>query len=224
MSKAAERCTFCVTGTAETRDHIPPRCFFAEKVPSVPARITVPSCRECHHESQRTDGTIRNLLISVRDTESASIVKKHLAHKRDKSFALDRMEFSRLLAITCRVDVTSPGGIFLREDFAFNSDTPVMHSFVERMCRGLVRAEFGLEYFEANVGWRLNVEQPNIVYQGMAKFGRLRALHGVFIYAITRPKEDEPIWVIMKFYRRLEIFARIKPASRLTLDSQSLAK
>jgi hypothetical protein len=80
-------------------------------------------------------------------------VKKHLAHKRDKSFVLDRMELPRLLAITRRVDVMSPGGIFLREDFAFNFDTPVMHSFVERMCRGLLHAEFGLGYFEANIGW-----------------------------------------------------------------------
>jgi hypothetical protein len=220
MKKSADTCTFCSTGEGETRDHIPPRCFFAEKLPSVPKLMTVPSCRECHGESQRTDGTIRNLLISIRDTEGAPIVKHHLAQKRDRSFSLDRMELPRLAAITRRVDVMSPGGIFLREDLAFDFNTPVMHSFVERMCRGLLRAEFGLEYFEADIGWRLNVEQPDIVYQGLAKFGRLRVIHDVFVYAVTRPKGDEPIWVIMNFYRRMEIFARVKPRATIVPDPQ----
>ncbi len=111
--------------------------------------------------------------------------------------------------MTQKVDVVSPGGIFLREDLVLNLDTPLMHSFVHRMCRGLLRAEFGLEYFEADIGWRLNVEQPPIVYQGLAKFGRVRVIHDVFIYAVTKPKGDAPNWVIMNFYRRLEIFARV---------------
>jgi hypothetical protein len=196
--------------------------FFLRKVTNASKPITVPACRECHRESQSTDGTIRNLLISVRETESAPIIRHHLAHKRDKSFALDRMELPRLFAITRRVDVMSPGGIFLREDFAFDFDTPVMHSFVERMCRGVLRAEFGLGYFDANVDWRLNVEQSDVVYQGLAKFGRVRAIHDVFIYGVTRPKEDRPIWVIINFYRCLEIFAQVKPAKKLTSDSENL--
>lgn len=222
MSKPDDRCTFCVDGVATTRDHIPPRCFFSAKLPDLPALITVPCCRNCHRESQRTDGTVRNVLVSLRDTESASIVRHHLAHKRDRSFEVDRRELPRIISMTQQVDVVSPGGIFLREDLVLNLDTPLMHSFVHRMCRGLLRAEFGLEYFEANIGWRLNVEQPDMVYQGLAKFGRLRVLHGVFIYAVTRPKDDEPIWVIMNFYRRLEIFARVKRANRLRLDLHRL--
>jgi hypothetical protein len=148
------------------------------------------------------------LLISVRDTESVPIVKNYLAHKIDKSFALDRMKLPRLLAIARQLDLMSPRGIFLRKDFAFDFDKPVMHVFVERMSRCLVRAEFGLEYFEANVDWRLNVEQPTTVYQGMAEFGRWRAVHDVFIYLSRGPKDDEPIWVII-------IFARVKPANRV---------
>jgi hypothetical protein len=113
------------------------------------------------------------------------------------------------MSMTREVDRISPGGIFLGKDLAFSFDTPLMHSFVERMCRGLLRAEFGLTYFSADIEWRLNVEQLDIVYHGLAKFGRLRIIHEVFAYAMTQPKEGQPGWIIMNFYRRFEIFARV---------------
>src|ERR1039458_1915521 len=74
MTKADGPCTFCADGLGETRDHVPPRCFFSSKVPALPALITVPCCRKCHTESQRTDGTVRNVLVSLRDIEPAGIV------------------------------------------------------------------------------------------------------------------------------------------------------
>ncbi|MGI8435651.1 MAG: hypothetical protein ACR2NX_01920 [Chthoniobacterales bacterium] len=148
-------------------------------------------------------------MISVEDTESSRLVQKHLAPKRDKSFSVDRKELPRLMSMMREADRVTPGGIFLGKDLAFSFDTPLMHAFVHRMCRGLLRAEFDLEYFEADIGWRLNVDQPDIVYQGFAKFGRVRAIHEVFAYAVTKPKADDPAWVVMNFYRRLEIFARV---------------
>jgi hypothetical protein len=217
MPKKTVRCTFCATGIATTRDHIPPRCFFPEKLPSRPEPITVPCCRACHLESQRSDGTIRNLLISVEDTESAPVVQQHLITKRDKSFSVDRKEMPRLMSMMREADRTSAGGIYLGKDLAFTFDTPLMHSFVRRMCRGLLRAEFGLNYFEADIGWRLNVQQPDAVYYGLVKFGRVRVLHEVFAYAVTEPKENKPGWVILNFYRRLEIFARVMQQSVGTL-------
>lgn len=209
INKGAKSCTFCATGVAETRDHIPPRCFFPEKLPSLPQPITVPCCRKCHFDSQRSDGTVRNLLISVEDTESSSVVQRHLAPKRDKDFSLDRKELPRLMSMMQEADRMSPGGIFLGRDLAFNFDTPLMHRFVRRMCRGLLRAEFDLGYFDADIAWRLNVEQPDLVYHGLAKFGRMGVIHEVFAYALTQPKDNQPGWVIMNFYRRLEIFARV---------------
>lgn len=122
---------------------------------------------------------------------------------------MDRKELPRMMSITRRVERISPGGIFLGKDLAFNFDTPLMHSFVDRMCRGLLRAEFGIEYFIGNIEWRLNIDLEDIIYQAMAKFGRMRIIHDVFAYQVTQPKNNEPGWAIMNFYRRLEIFARI---------------
>jgi hypothetical protein len=120
-----------------------------------------------------------------------------------------------------RVERISPGGIFLGKDLAFNFDTPLMHSFVGRMCRGLLRAEFGIEYFTGDIEWRLNIDLEDIIYQAMAKFGRMRIIHDVFAYQVTEPKDKEPGWAIMNFYQRLEIFARIarREPVRASVDS-----
>lgn len=96
------------------------------------------------------------------------MVRKHLVPKRDRSFSYDRKELPRLMTMMKEVDRMSPGGIFLGKDLAFNFGTPIMHAFVHRMCRGLLRAEFHLGYFDADIGWRLNVEQPDI----FARVGR----------------------------------------------------
>jgi hypothetical protein len=137
-----DSCVFCVTGAAETRDHVPPRSFFPEKLPSSTRLITVPCWKTCHKASQATDGVLRNLFISVRETESTPHVKQGLVMKRDRGFDRNRFELLRLLQIAQRVEVKSPGGIFLRDDLAFNCDVPVVHNFVERVCRALLWEEF----------------------------------------------------------------------------------
>lgn len=114
-----------------------------------------------------------------------------------------------MMSIMSRVERTSPAGIFLGKDLAFDFDTPLMHAFVARMCRGLLRAEFGIEYFVGEIDWRLNIELEDIIYRAMAQFGRMRIFHDVFAYQVTPPKDNETGWAIMNFYQRLEIFARI---------------
>ena len=138
---------FCPDGAAETRDHVPPRSFFPEKLPSSTRLITVPCCKTCHNASQTTDGVLRNLFISVRETESTPYVKQGLVSKRDRSFDRNRSELMRLLQLSQRVEVKSPAGIFLRDDLAFNFDVPIVHKFVERAARAVLWEEFRLPYF-----------------------------------------------------------------------------
>jgi len=205
----AERCLFCALGAAETRDHVPPRSFFPAKLPPSTRLITVPCCNSCHKVSQATDPILRNLFISVSETESSQHVKEGLAGKRDRSFDRNRAEFMRLLRLVQRVEVKTPAGIFLRKDLAFNFDVPIVHAFVERTCRAVLWEEFRLPYFVGTFGWRMNVDLGDLVYAGLAKFGRVRKVHDVFAYGVTVPKDGAPGWVVLNFYGSLEIFARV---------------
>ena len=205
-----ESCVFCPIGIGETRDHVPPRSFFPETLPSSIRLVTVPCCNNCHKKSQATDSVLRNLFISVRETESTPHVKQALVSKRDRSFDRNRSELMRLLQIAQQVEVKSPGGIILRDDLAFNFDVPMVHNFVQRICRALLWEEFRLGYFSGSFGWRMNIDLGDLAYPGLAKFGRVRKVHDVFTYGLTRPKEGDPGWVVMNFYGTLEIFARVE--------------
>lgn len=205
-----ESCVFCPDGCAETRDHVPPRSFFPAKLPTSTRLITVPCCNSCHKVSQAKDAILRNLFISVRETESSHHVKEGLVGKRDRSFDRNRAEFLRLFRLVQRVEVKTPAGIFLREDFAFNFDVPIVHEFVERACRAVFWEEFRLPYFVGRFGWRKNVDLGDLAYAGLAKFGRVRKVHDVFAYGVTAPKDGTPGWVVLNFYGSLEIFARVE--------------
>jgi hypothetical protein len=130
------------------------------------------------------------LFISVRETESTPHVRQSLVSKRDRGFDRNQSELLRLLQLSERVEVKSPGGIFLRDDLAFNFDVLVVHNFIERLCRALLWEEFRVGYFAGSFGWRMNMDLGDLAYAGLAKFGRVRKVHDVFAYGLTRLKED----------------------------------
>src|SRR2546425_10087754 len=107
------KCVFCADGIGSTADHVPPRSFFPEKLPHGTNLITVPCCTACHKASQVDDGTVRNLLISLEDTESLPIVKTHLLPKRDRAFLRTGAEIKRLIELTSTKEVVTTGGIYL---------------------------------------------------------------------------------------------------------------
>ena len=152
---------------------------------------------------------LRNLFVSTTETEAMSHVKNDLRFRRDRSFDRKKAELLRLLRLTKVVEVKSPGGIIIRDDLAFDFNTPAVNAFVIRLCRGLLWEEFRIEYFSGTFDWRMNVELEDAIYEGMAAFGRVRKVHDIFAYGVTAPKNGEPGWVVMNFYGSLEIWARI---------------
>ena len=56
----------------------------------------------------------------------------------------------------------------------------------------------------------MNVKLEDIIYQGMAKFGRARKVHEIFEYMVMKSDKDHLAWVIMKFYGTLEFWAKIE--------------
>jgi len=191
-------------------DHVPPRSMFPKTLAPDVEMVSAPACTECHDANQRDDVVIRNVLISTQDTEQHPAVIGGLAGKRDRSFirSLQRSggDFQQILQTIKLVDVKTPAGIYLGQDWAFNFDTPVMNRFVERLSRALLWYEFRQPHFNGNFGWRMNVEMPTLVYEGMQRFGRLRKVDDVFAYGVTPLKDDAPSWTITNFYGMIEFF------------------
>jgi hypothetical protein len=204
-----ERCIFCPEGHGQTRDHVPPRSFFPTKLPPHTRLITVPSCRSCHSVSQRNDALIRNLFVSLEQTESTPYVRRDLLFKRDRSFDRHPAELRRLFQLTRLVEVRSPGGIVLRDDLAFDLEAPVVTAFLTRLCRALLWEEFKLQHFEGEFDWRMSVDPDPMIYEGCSRLGRFRKVHDVFAYGATQPRPPDPGWLIINFYGRFEIIARV---------------
>jgi hypothetical protein len=103
------------------------------------------------------------------------------------------------------VDVKTPAGIYLGRDWAFDFDYPVMNLFVERLSRALLWYEFRQPHFNGAFGWRMNLEMPTLVYEGMQRFGRVRRVGDVFAYGIMPLKDDEPSWAVANFYGLIRV-------------------
>jgi hypothetical protein len=63
-------CIYCDSSASITRDHVPPRSIFPAELPDDTQLVTAPACSSCHKTNQKDDSTIRNILISTRETET----------------------------------------------------------------------------------------------------------------------------------------------------------
>lgn len=76
-------CTYCPKG-ADTRDHIPPLCFFPGPRPA--ELLTVPCCRSCNQTAGADDEQMRNLLAALEDSEGHEAIHEYLRPKMHRSF------------------------------------------------------------------------------------------------------------------------------------------
>lgn len=197
-------------------DHVPPRAIFPEKLPSGTHMVTAPACQPCHDDNQKDDSTIRNLLISIEYVEQHPAILGGLAGKRDRSFSRSMNspdgDFLQVLSVMKLIDRETPAGVYIGKDWAIDYDNAVMNRFVCRLGRALLYYEFGQSYFEGHFGWRLNLEVPKLVYEGMHQFGKVRKVTDVFAYGVTPLKDSGPGWVVANFYGRTEFLIRIENA------------
>lgn len=114
-SDSTENCIYCVNGTAEDRDHVPPQCFFSTPRPS--NLITVPACAKCNWSFGKVDERARNLLTSLESTEGHQAITSQLAAKRDRSYKRGKgTNLQYMLQSMKLIDYHSPGGIYLGKD------------------------------------------------------------------------------------------------------------
>jgi len=164
----------------------------------------------------KDDTTIQNILISTRDAEMHPAVIGGLAGKRNRSLErssdLSSGDFRKLFDTMELVEVHTPTGINLGKEWAFDLDKPIMNRFMERLSRAILSYDFDQTYFSGAFEWRMNVEISPLVYEVIQRFGHIRRVCDIFSYGVTPLRDDGPSWLIVNFYRSIELFIRVENA------------
>lgn len=202
-------CIYCSSGVGSTRDHVPPKAFFQSPIPRDAQLITVP-CREaCRQRDQANDELVRNILVSIEDTEGIEYVSKHVLPRRDRAIERSSSQLSKMKGFTRWVTRRSEKGEVLREDWAFSLSDPRISQFLERVGRALLFAETKQGYFEAKFGWRLDPHISPKFYQiAIARYPNRKILEA-FAYVVL-PTAKRVEFVIVQFYGRIEFLLRFE--------------
>ncbi len=200
-------CIYCPTGVGSTRDHVPPKGFFQDPVPTDAQLITVPCCESCRQRDHANDELVRNVLTSLEDTEPLDYVSKHVVPRRNRALERSHPQVLKVMGLMHRVVLQNEKGEVLREDWAFSLDHPCITQFLERVGRALLFKELGQGFFEADFGWRLNPPIPPELYQfAVANFPKRRVLDVVAYVVSPAPKNVH--WIIVQFYGGVEFLLR----------------
>jgi hypothetical protein len=205
-------CVYCGAEDGSTLDHIPPRGFFPESVSSDVNLITVPCCESCRLKDQRDDEFIRNIFVSLQQTEDHPTIAQDVSKRRDRSFMRDPSQLLRLADIMKQVDVVTPTGIYVGRGFAMNLDDPRMHRFVERVSRAVLHDAHGEAYFPTNCSWKANLPFIDHVLKLAPPEIKRKTVSDVFAYFSPRLDQAGIYWVVLVFYERLLIVARLAKA------------
>ncbi|RJP94847.1 MAG: hypothetical protein C4518_02465 [Desulfobacteraceae bacterium] len=155
-------CIYCGGKEATTRDHVPPKSFFAKPRPS--NLITVPSCNDCNCEYGKDDERIRNLIISIDTTEIHPMVKGKIDKKRDRSFRRKegRSNLGHFINSIRMVKRYTENGEYLDLFPAFDLDQSIIDRFLERMVRALLYKENGMEYIDLDLKWKMAPSEKDL--------------------------------------------------------------
>jgi hypothetical protein len=147
-------CIYCGQRPATTKDHVPPKSFFAQPRPD--NLITVPCCYQCNAGYGTDDERVRNILTSQDATEDHTAIREQLGGKRNRSWQRNqgKSSFRHVVASLKVVDAYTASGIFLGERLAFDLDQPVIDRFIGRTTRALMYHEYDVGFVEGHVAWR----------------------------------------------------------------------
>src|ERR1035441_406338 len=111
-------CAYCGAVGKITRDHIPPKGIFSKPLPD--DLITVPACPQCHSDETSKDDEYFRLALQVREgIENHPDVIKGL---------LENIFLAELV---------SPNGIFIKNQWAIQTDMNRLRRVVTRIMKGL---------------------------------------------------------------------------------------
>ena len=206
-------CIYCGERVATTKDHVPPQCLFPKPLP--PNMITVPSCEICNKKYGKDDERIRNLLTSLDVTENNPGIINDISLRRDRS--LERKQgksnLEHMISSMKLVEVRTDEGIILGNSLAFNLDQDLMDNFFERMTRGLIHYERGLEAIKGGFKWHMSLtkEQFKSLSYSNKKFfmsGKLNIIgENIFKYVVyAKPGSSSSIF-LLNFFEGIEFIS-----------------
>jgi len=97
---------------------------------------------------------VRNILVSLADSERHPDVVKDLRGRLLRSLTKDWKLFKRTLVSLLQVDVRTEAGLFLEKAAAFNLDQPQFDRFFKRLARGLLFSCTKTSFADCLVNWR----------------------------------------------------------------------
>ena len=132
-----KECAYCGAAAAETVDHVPPKGIFSQPRPS--NLITVPACKQCHDEQTSRDDEYFRLALQLRDG-----VESHPDVIRARPTLLRSLQHpdklgmrNALLKNIVLRDLITPGGIFVKKQWAIQTDMNRLRRVVLRTMKGL---------------------------------------------------------------------------------------
>jgi hypothetical protein len=166
----------------------------------------------------KDDATVRNLLVSTREAEQHPTVLGGLADRRDRSLtrSADRSgaDVRELLDIMKEVELVTSSGVCAGKALAFDFDNAILDRFVERLSRALLWHAFQQEHFHGRFDWRMNVDLPSAVYEGVMRYGKMRRVGEVLAYGVTPLSVSSPSWLFADFFGCTEFMIKTEHAEQ----------
>ena len=132
-----KECVYCGAIGADTRDHVPPRGIFSEPRPT--NLITVPACRQCHGDETSKDDEYFRLSLQVRDGigNHPDVIKARPSLLRSLENPRKVGMAKALLRKVVFAELVTPSGIFIRNQWAIETNMDRLRRVVSRTMKGL---------------------------------------------------------------------------------------
>lgn len=222
-----ENCVYCGK-PADTSDHIPPQCIFAE--PRKESLIEVPSCNSCNKGFSKDDEYFRTVLTMIEGVEENFDASKvfqnvHRSFSKPKKKGFTK-SFINTLQITPK---TTHSGLFIGFAPTFEFNKTRILRIAERIVRGLTWIENTvpiLDNFEVTAFWALDFANDvkassqslrNLAGYVYSKSSKVVGKE-VFRYWVSFLDEypeaitGQSVW-LLRFYERIDILCIVAERS-----------
>jgi len=204
-------CVYCGSKKDLTRDHIPPKCIFAEPRPT--NLISVPACESCNTSFKLDDEFFRIFVTaeSAQDNPAARRIWEEAVMQRSLKRS-PRLK-AKLRSSLGKVDLYSPGGIFLGEASTLRFSKERINPVLERIVRGLYWRHRGSR-IDPNAEFLFyknpEIEDPMIHVFRSFRWTRIGS-HDEFWYGFgIAPSHIASIWIFI-FFGRTTIIGTVAP-------------
>lgn len=197
-------CVYCSKSEATTADHVPPKGFFPDPLPS--DLVTVPSCRSCNNSFGKDEEYARNFFAAGWSGDETSVGYKVFTTKVMRSATRGTRKMLHMIRNSISLsDMHSPAGMYLGKRPTIEIDRSRVDRVVAKICRGLYYLETGRPLPPVAVAHVILSPDDKVLTHGVGQqFSQLptRGTHPeVFRYKYMTVEGDSPgsVWV-MQFY------------------------